>query len=501
MNEDLHLFASQGTDLGKDISKGFVSIPKQGKAVVQFTFKVPHAGNWTLTLSDYFRRNLSDKVAVEAKYSYNNNSEITTDKCTFDNETDGKVFGRKLSGKLSLRGTNGPCKIPISIRLYWVSDKYLYHSSIETEAEFNNIGTATLDYAFKDLIAGKYIISVYRLDKEKYIENPQAIELKSGIVLLKKDGSEVGKDPDMPLVVDEDVVSVGMSHLNQTPKLTPNKNPNTLYYFSNESYVPESLKDKNVICNDKATKITLTDGYDVFIPKSFEAEEVTYTRNADDKNSGWSTLVLPFEAQTVKVGNNSQAAPIQMAKANNSTQVRILSFDDIANTSLFFNPSTQLCANRPYLLHIAPDKANQTVSFGATKAKIEATNNMMRSTDTYIYKGVLSKEQMKAVYCLSDDGKTFVRKESEDVKAFRAVFEARNTMQHTAGQLQVIASTDMPKNSPTSIDGIDDTTSHDVVIYTLNGQRVNSHSLSLQQALHSLPKGIYIINGKKYAVK
>ena len=81
-----------------------------------------------------------------------------------------------------------------------------------------------------------------------------------------------------------------------------------MYYFAG---TPSYTNLKNVITKGVAASITLEDGYPCLVPVDFTATKIVYNRvfnkgyNGVAGESNWSTIVLPFDVQTITNKTNN----------------------------------------------------------------------------------------------------------------------------------------------------------------------------------------------------
>lgn len=110
---------------------------------------------------------------------------------------------------------------------------------------------------------------------------------------------------DVTIAVDEKAVAVDFTDIGTIKKITPNSNPNTLYYFGSNQTVPSNLNGKNIVKGNKAAVINIDMDYDFMVPITFEATTVRTKVNYSEgysKGSGklnWKTIAFPFNVSSV----------------------------------------------------------------------------------------------------------------------------------------------------------------------------------------------------------
>jgi hypothetical protein len=97
--------------------------------------------------------------------------------------------------------------------------------------------------------------------------------------------------------------------------------------------------------------------------------------------------------------------------------------------------------------------------------------------------GIMKGQNLNDVYTLDDEGTTF-SKTTGKVLPFRAYFKSLSL--GGAASLRILSY----DNQPTSIQIVDNNPLLDSVVYTLDGRKAGN-------TLDRLPKGLYIVNGKK----
>ena len=191
----------------------------------------------------------------------------------------------------------------------------------------------------------------------------------------------------------------------------------------------------------------------------------------------WNTICLPFDV-TLK----------QMAEVLNST-VSVKEYgDENADTqTIYFNDATTMVAGKPYLIKLPEGATIPTVlEFkGVTIKNVEDDNRKFGSN--YKICGTFGKYTMKTdgtELFLKTDGKFYIPAAgTATMKGFRAYFF--NVNGSTAG-----AALNLSFGEATGIDGVAADAVKSVKIYNVNGQYVGTN-------LDALPKGLYIVGGKK----
>ena len=229
-------------------------------------------------------------------------------------------------------------------------------------------------------------------------------------------------------------------------------NPNTIVY-ANESYEQHA----NVVVNNTAASLELTDANAFNAPYDFKAESVKLTR---DVQKDINSFVLPFAVTATELG---------------ATKVAKFTGYDKAKKIANFKTAADVAANTPFLtMDVAEDKVGNELNFG--KKEIVATPESL-GTD---FVGVYAKTDANGKYGINNDGKLQKGGEGAFVNAFHAYLNVKD-----------LARVAFNGSTPTAINGVAADKVADTAVYDLSGRRVYG----------KLQKGLYIMNGKKVVVK
>ncbi len=314
----------------------------------------------------------------------------------------------------------------------------------------------------------------------------------------------------------DDALVVNVSGM-QISAVTPNSQPNALYIYSGTT--PGGLNGKNVVCYDgdnyTAENIQLTDGKPFFSPVDIKAQNVTFTYAkpapaANGKNS-WNTLVLPFDVAQVKADDTV----IDWFRSDTDTgkDLWLKEFVSDDNKVVNFNHlSGNMKANVPCIIALSDDKPelnSKTIRFIGTATTIRQTATRTGVSGSYYsFSGNTIQSTASDIYTLSADGTQFV-KSTTGSAPFRAYFKAyaigSENSALTIGNggttgIREKVTVNSEKGTVNSEKG------------TVNSEKgtVNSEKLATAQwytldgrRLSGQPaqKGLYIVNGRKVAIK
>ena len=192
----------------------------------------------------------------------------------------------------------------------------------------------------------------------------------------------------------------------------------------------------------------------------------------------WNTLCVPFAINEEEI------------KANFGEGTLVEKLDAVNGNTVNFADATSIEAGVPYL--IKPTVAGTAYTFNAKDVIADAPKVEGNADVTFqgIYSptDITNNGTVKAAG-VTEDGKVLFVNADSQTKAFRCFFTISDNASITPAMLKISI-----KGVETAINSIviDNSNATDNAVYNLQGQRVNGNSLT---------KGIYIKNGKKFAVK
>lgn len=210
--------------------------------------------------------------------------------------------------------------------------------------------------------------------------------------------------------------------------------------------------------------------------EAWEISDITLNRTLVANK--WNTLCVPFAISEEEI------------KANFGEGTLVEKFDAVNGNTVNFADATSIEPGVPYL--IKPTVAGTTYTFNGKDVIADAPKTEGNADVTFqgIYSptDITNNGTVKAAG-VTEDGKVLFVNAGSKTKAFRCFFTISDNASITPAMLKVSI-----KGVETAINSIvmDNSNATDNAIYNLQGQRVNGNSLT---------KGIYIKNGKKFAVK
>lgn len=237
-------------------------------------------------------------------------------------------------------------------------------------------------------------------------------------------------------------------------------NPNTIVYAD------VAYDYKNVVANGNAAKVELTDDKAFAILENFNAAEVSLKRNMRE---GINSFVLPFWVNPDELG----ATKLATYKKSDGNKV-IFEVQD---------KTVGVKANFPFITcDVAAEKAGDNVTLSFVNKGFVATPTSLGDK----FKGVYAPQSAKDLYGIDENGNLHKGGDGATINAFHAYYQGAEAPAKISFE-----------GEATGIDAVTTTsTSANGAVYDLSGRRV---AASLAAA--KLAKGIYVVNGKKVAVK
>lgn len=237
-------------------------------------------------------------------------------------------------------------------------------------------------------------------------------------------------------------------------------NPNTIVYAD------VAYDYKNVVANGNAAKVELTDANEFAIPENFNAANVSLKRNMRE---GINSFVLPFYVNPDELG----ATKLATYKKSEGNKVIF----EVQDKTVGVN------ANTPFITcNVAAGKAGDNVTLSFVNKGFVVTPTSFDGA----FKGVYTPQSAKDLYGIDENGNLHKGGESAKINAFHAYYQgtpasAKISFEGEATGINAVSTTSTSANG---------------AVYDLSGRRV---AASLAAA--KLAKGIYVVNGKKVAVK
>ncbi len=326
--------------------------------------------------------------------------------------------------------------------------------------------------------------------------------IERGIITWTGDGTRQGYKPADGFAIPDDAAAVSLEGLS-IAIVGANSNPNTLYFLGTGQEAPAGLEGKNIISGNQAGNIALEDGYDFFTPQTFTAQNISYTRtftegHNNSVSTGWSTIVLPFAPATVANKTDGETIDWFRSADDSGKQFWLCDFAEEDGTDVYFRNAPEMLANVPYIVAVPDNKwgakwdlRGKEIEWSATNSTIKPGAIAYTSGQNMFFAGTYAKSTLEEILALNTDGSHFTAGANPTVEAFHAYFDYINAPATAAEQVSI-------KIIGGETDGIRLTEvsaskNEENAVYDLQGRRLKTENSNLS----TLPKGVYIVGGKK----
>ena len=236
-------------------------------------------------------------------------------------------------------------------------------------------------------------------------------------------------------------------------------------------HAQEEDANLNVIVDGTAAQIDLSADYPFATPEEFTATHVTIHRNVA---AGTGTFCLPFEVSAEEIGANAEMG----------TYYEV----DGENQKVLFEKKTGVGANTPFLMR----GLSAATALHFDNKTVEATPASLGDKFVGNYGGTQSAEGKWGIA----NATTFMRGGAQaKMRSFQAYLTEIPVSQQAIGLAFL--------GDPTGIDATLNSrpSAPNAAVYDLQGRRVALSEADFRECSGQLPKGIYLVNGKKVIVK
>lgn len=271
--------------------------------------------------------------------------------------------------------------------------------------------------------------------------------------------------------------------------------------------------DDYKITQAKVNNLQLFDGYPFSAPRNFDVETAKLTRKTTANVVG--TLILPFASSELN-GTAYKTFGAEYAEYDTEKQ-GILGNVDInkGDHVLKFEATTSAAPYQPYL-YVASATADNTEFVSASKliAKTPETYNdqielMTNQTDAsatpedlHYLRGFMESTHVENVYAYTAAGK-LIAATNATMNPFRVLIQAPKNIsedrqaQATSAPVKVVLASVFDDADVTAIESVETLDpERNVDVFSVNGALVKKN-VKAADALQSLPKGVYVVGGKK----
>lgn len=292
-------------------------------------------------------------------------------------------------------------------------------------------------------------------------------------------------------------------------------NPNLLVFVPAEDAAPNNSSARNIIVNNTADHIYLSDGADnnFYSPKQFYTKSITYTHDfklTTGSASGWETICLPFDCSYFVHESKGELKPFaEYDGLSDKGSYKPFWLREL--TDIGFKDVKKIEANKPYIISM-PNNSNYAtryrvggkVTFSASNVYVPQTvPGSAEKGDVTLYANFMNSSETSDMLLLNTEasadheaGSIFVLNSGRAVRPFEAyvISRARSRAYISVGGLGGETDDDTTAITERSIDDSDM-----VKVYNLSGVLVKQSTKA--DALKGLAKGVYIVNGKRVMVK
>lgn len=286
-----------------------------------------------------------------------------------------------------------------------------------------------IPFEYTGVYGDYYIIGMKYRKTYNEVGASGSYQLARGYVGYTADGTVKGAPASGDIIIGDDIVAVDFSGISEDAitSITPNANPNTLYYFTNGT----TLKDKlikgvnNMVEGLKSDRITLTDNCDFFVPITFTAKSVSYSRTPVLVSEGdaWETIALPFEVS--KTIANGREIDFFHSVDDTNKDFWVREFCEYEGKDMFYGMTEKMEAYVPYLIGFSSSLQGKEVKFEGKNATLVADCKLVSGSQYYNLIGTMVALEKERIYTIANDGKSFILKDKATVTPFHAYINAK----------------------------------------------------------------------------
>ena len=227
----------------------------------------------------------------------------------------------------------------------------------------------------------------------------------------------------------------------------------------------------------------------------------------------WNTLCLPFDLATL-TGTPLAGATLMTldnegkydneGNLDNENGTHQTSFDSETGTlNLYFKTATSIEAGKPYIVKWISGENITNPEF--TNVVIKYTSSPVTVDDVVSFYGTYGNYSFttadERLLFLGTDNTLYYPLVGATIGAQRAYFQLQGnlTAGEPAGGASIKSFNLSFGDETTSISQIENETMRSEAVYDLSGRRISASSVSSERSV--LPKGVYIVNGKKVLIK
>ena len=258
--------------------------------------------------------------------------------------------------------------------------------------------------------------------------------ITAGCIEWDENGNSCGKEFKTNYIIPENATAISFEGLDISgATITPNSNPNTIYYLDANATIPSSLSGKNVVKGYKAVgNFNLQDGYGFFVPKMFTVNgTASYARTttmAGTEQAGWNTIVLPFAVSQVKNADGNQQVNWRHLSDTANKDFWLKEFKGVNDTKVIFEDVENWMPNEPYIISVPTELVDKKMVFSSSNTQVYPTETCQKVTYDYSFIGTTYDQALSDVYVMNERGTAFEPSQNATVNAGHAFFDLAPTL-------------------------------------------------------------------------
>ena len=446
------------------------------------------------------------------------------------NEDKDKMYGTLFDCTLILRNygsTDFEGNLDLKMYVYQRTEgKYTYSSSKKQLIPFSiKAGEEkSIPVCFSALSMGdKFRFELYDPFGRCVGEKRGFVEVVPGVVYWKGDGSRHAVAP-ADYSFGYDVAAISLEDFDNSFHYNIEcSNPYAISYVPSTVHSPTS----NTVRDGKASSITLDGNFDFFVPKRFFASEISYSREMTlgaDGRKGWQSITLPFAVEKVYSDKLNRYADWYHGNDTEEKDFWVREFKQVKGNTVLFANAEEWVPNVPYIFAVPGNKwgnqydmTGEDLDFKADDVWVEKSTVSAVVSDSYEFVGlygglsrpnapIVQEEEMfeynnliskmENAYVLNETGNAFVLGSAD-------LIEMHNLCYFTINDRTITPPAQLNIGTFDETDGIcmpqvTVTDGQQVDVFTIDGVKVANVTVNGGKAdLNQLPKGIYVVEGKK----
>lgn len=487
-----------------------VQVPGESTVDLYFKYTPSQAGKVTMSLStskestnNFYTK---DIVVDEEKATTLSVSTSVTNPIV-----NGQIYGNiaRVSVKVRNTGTNTFNNYIKLTPWHLIGNMYWFSGGDRKYIKLDPGQDTTVAYTVNDLEYNEsYCFHAEANGVKDANNNSEIFRFMRGIDYWTSDGEKQSVAPTSGPTFGADVVAVDIPGQTSVPTIhiADKYNPNIIVYYESNAKIGQRVlsvlkkKVKNIVIGDSTESVTLSDEASIYVPCKFYAEKASFTHAASASAANCSTLILPFEPQSVADGGGKS---IDWFHSNTETGKNFVieEFSEEEGSNVYFSLVNSLKAYRPYIVSYAGqlngnvyDVKGKSLIYEASDLVIPASGYVSTYGNDYKFAGTLEEDTLTEAYVLNANGKEFDIAKNVAVQPFSAYFLANNATAAKAETLRIFR-----QGVSTDINIIDETSNLSITfptkVYTLSGKLIEV--ANNRSDLDRLPKGIYIVDKNK----